>query len=320
MTGSLLYYEVGNICNFACPFCIAESAKSRTVQPTAKLPPDRFQAILEVLAKIGFARLMVTGGEPLYYKDLPGILRIAHMAGYEIDVISNGAMVTTETVALFREIELGELIVSFESLDENVNRKLRTDRRSGRLAVETCLDAGVPVSINSVLTPDNLETLPDLLRWAHARGVAVALHPVSGPRVAVSEPGKRYRLDGINDQQKEALAAVLDLAALLFPNAAPSFAVIGDKFVRRTDTPKPERGCQIPKRSAFLSEDGTLSPCFYHARPYGNFMVDAWSMVLAQLEARVGSKTEEFKSCWKESCYGLVHEDFRFSGNTVKLF
>lgn len=316
MRGSLLFYEIGIRCNLACPFCIAEAQYSRNVNglPT-KVGFARFNSVITSLRSLGFGRLIVTGGEPLLYQELWDMLARATDLGFATSIITNGVLVP-EYLQNLRKANLSEVIVSFESLDEHTNRKLRTNASAGRKAVELCLAADVPVSINAVIAPQNVTSLIQMVRWADDRGVKVALHPVA----PMGRHAALFSLDNISDAAKVSLIGLLQAASQLDQENAAAHEAIIQRFVKGAAYPRPAGACHVPLRSAALFEDGTLSPCFNHSKPYGNVCSEGWEIILQRMNERISMDSPEFESCWSEKCFGLVYEDYRLEGGELRLF
>jgi cyclic pyranopterin phosphate synthase len=175
-----LRLSVTDRCDLRCVYCMAEHM---TFLPKAQvLSLEEIDRIAAAFIRLGVRKLRLTGGEPLVRKGfldlLAGLSRhLKSGALDEIALTTNGTRLARFAPDLAR-LGVARVNVSMDSLDPAVFARLT---RGGDLAqvqagVAAAQAAGLQVKINAVaLAHDNGAQLPDLVAWAHARGLDITL-------------------------------------------------------------------------------------------------------------------------------------------------
>jgi len=145
-----LRLSVIDACNFRCPYCMPADKvpASHGMDAAARLSFDEIERLVRGFARLGVAKLRLTGGEPLLRRGLPDLVRrLAALPGIEdLALTTNGALLATQARAL-REAGLHRLTVSLDALDPAVFRALSGGRGDvGRVlhGLEAAADAGFP--------------------------------------------------------------------------------------------------------------------------------------------------------------------------------
>jgi len=107
-----VYFDLSYYCNLKCRHCITNS--STQADRASQLPTKRILGIIDELANIGVLEIMVGGGEPLCYPDLYSILKHMRMAGLNVQVSTNGTLITPSVANSLADIGLNEVRVSFD--------------------------------------------------------------------------------------------------------------------------------------------------------------------------------------------------------------
>jgi len=160
-------------CNNDCAFCPRHTLRHVRVRSDL----DRRLSALRAVSE----RVVLTGGEVTVLPDAVGIIEAARALGFaEIGLITNGrALADPRHARQLVSVGLTEVSVTVYDLREAVHDRLT--RTPGSLAetlagLDNLLRIGrvggrPAVRLNTVLCVDNAEGLPDLLRYAAARGV-----------------------------------------------------------------------------------------------------------------------------------------------------
>jgi cyclic pyranopterin phosphate synthase len=130
----------------------------------------------------GVERLRITGGEPLVRKDLMRLIerlgaRIGTGGLKELTLTTNGSQLARFARPL-AAAGVRRINVSLDTLDAD---KFATITRWGDLnkvltGIDAALDAGLQVKINMVALKDvNRTEVPQMLEWAHERGMDLTL-------------------------------------------------------------------------------------------------------------------------------------------------
>jgi len=179
-TISYLRVSVTDRCDLRCVYCMAPEM---TFLPKAQvLSLEELDRVATAFVDMGVTKLRLTGGEPLVRKgimDLIGRLsrHLESGALSELTLTTNGTQLAGAAADLAR-LGIRRINVSLDTLDADRFRRLT---RGGELArvmagINAAQVAGLAVKINAVaLKGDNEDELPDLIVWAHGRGMDVTL-------------------------------------------------------------------------------------------------------------------------------------------------
>jgi len=175
-----LRLSVTDRCDLRCAYCMSEHPQ---FAPKASiLTLEELEAIaLEFIAR-GVRKIRLTGGEPLgrrnIMKLIDGLAAPLGEGGLdELTLTTNGTQLSKYAGAL-KAAGVKRINVSLDTLDrENFAAIARRDALPSVLdGIDAALAAGLAVKINTVALKDrNLDELPDLIAWAHGRGMDITL-------------------------------------------------------------------------------------------------------------------------------------------------
>ncbi|QNQ62469.1 GTP 3',8-cyclase MoaA [Brucella sp. 6810] len=175
-----LRVSVTDRCDFRCTYCMAEHMTFLPKKDLLTL--EELDRLCSVFIEKGVRKLRLTGGEPLVRKN------IMHLIGNLSRHLKSGALdeltLTTNGSQLARfagelaDCGVRRINVSLDTLNPE---KFRTITRWGDLSrvlegIDAARKAGIHVKINAVALKDfNDAEIPELIRWAHGRGMDVTL-------------------------------------------------------------------------------------------------------------------------------------------------
>ncbi len=179
-TVTYLRVSVTDRCDLRCVYCMSEHM---TFLPKAEvLTLDELDRVASTFVRMGTRKLRITGGEPLMRKGVLGLIQslgrhLASKALDEITLTTNGTRLA-EFAQPLAEAGVRRINVSLDTLKPDL---FRTLTRGGDLSkvlagLDAAQAAGLKVKLNAVaLKDDNAAELPDLIGWAHGRGLDVTL-------------------------------------------------------------------------------------------------------------------------------------------------
>jgi len=179
-TVTYLRVSVTDRCDLRCVYCMSEHM---TFLPKAQvLTLEELDRIAMAFIGLGTRKLRITGGEPLVRKGLmtfvEGLSRhLESGALQELTLTTNGTRLA-EFAEPLAQAGVRRINVSLDTLKPDLFRALT---RGGDLSkvlagLDAAQAAGLKVKINTVaLKDDNAAELPDMIRWAHGRGLDVTL-------------------------------------------------------------------------------------------------------------------------------------------------
>jgi cyclic pyranopterin phosphate synthase len=214
---SYLRVSVTDRCDFRCVYCMAENMSF--LPKSEILTLEELDRLCSAFIVRGVRKLRLTGGEPLVRR---GIMTLVdslsrHLRSGQLDELTlttNGSQLEKYAPEL-RAAGVRRINVSLDTLDAE---KFRAITRWGSLdkvlaGIDTAQSAGLKIKINAVALKNvNEDEFPQLLEWAHGRGMDLTLIevmplgeigegrldqylPLSLVRARLAE---RYRLDDID--------------------------------------------------------------------------------------------------------------------------
>jgi cyclic pyranopterin phosphate synthase len=214
---SYLRVSVTDRCDFRCVYCMSENMSFLPKSEILSL--EELDRLCSAFIARGVRKLRLTGGEPLVRR---GIMTLVdslsrHLRSGQLDELTlttNGSQLEKYARDL-RAAGIRRINVSLDTLDAE---KFRAITRWGALdkvlaGIDAAQSAGLTIKINAVALKNvNEDEFPQLLEWAHGRGMDLTLIevmplgeigegrldqylPLSLVRARLAE---RYRLDEID--------------------------------------------------------------------------------------------------------------------------
>jgi GTP 3',8-cyclase len=179
-TISYLRVSVTDRCDLRCLYCMSEDM---TFLPKADLLTlEELDRLCSAFIAKGVRKLRLTGGEPLVRRNVMALVRslsrhLSTGALDELTLTTNGSQLARFAAEL-RDYGVRRINVSLDTLDPV---KFRAITRWGDLGkvldgIEAARAAGLAVKINAVaLKNTNEDEIPQLMQWAHGKGMALTL-------------------------------------------------------------------------------------------------------------------------------------------------
>ena len=214
-----LRVSVTDRCDFRCVYCMAENM---AFLPKADLLTlEELDRLCSAFVARGVRKLRLTGGEPLVRRGIMTLISslARHRSTGALDelTLTTNASQLPKFAAALKACGVERINVSLDTLDAD---KFRAITRWGELrqvlaGIDAALAAGLRVKINAVaLKGVNEDEIPNLIAWAHGRGMDLTLIevmplgeinedrldqylPLSLVRAQLAE---RYTLEDLDDQ------------------------------------------------------------------------------------------------------------------------
>lgn len=166
--------EMSPRCNLRCVHC----EQWRNTRDPEDLPLERWLSLVaEIASWAAPCHLHISCGEPMLEPGVFPVIAEAQRRGLTVTLVTNGTLIDGECAARLRESGLRNLLVSLDG-----SRPETHDRSRGvpgtHVKVLRALDhlegAGLSprVQIQTIIAGHNLAELPELVRFAEARGLA----------------------------------------------------------------------------------------------------------------------------------------------------
>src|SRR5262245_16368258 len=175
-----LRVSVTDRCDFRCTYCMAEDMTFLPKKDLLSL--EELDRLCTVFIEKGVKKLRLTGGEPLVRKNIMHLVRqlsrhLASGALEELTLTTNGSELARHAAEL-ADCGVKRINVSLDTLDKD---KFRAITRWGDIdkvmaGIDAAQAAGLKVKLNAVaLKGFNEAELPDMLVWAHGRGMELTV-------------------------------------------------------------------------------------------------------------------------------------------------
>lgn len=197
-------------CPMRCTYCRPEVMADRSSQET--MPPDVIERVVRHLVeRWGLTKVRLTGGEPTARADLRQIIQRLSGIGQlrDLAMTTNGLTLARDAQAL-RQAGLRRLNVSLDSLRPQVFHRMTGVPGPERVVagIDQAMRAGFdPIRLNTVvLAGENDDELPDLVRFAAARGLDIRLIELMPMGPLADRWAERYVPESVMRQRLESIA------------------------------------------------------------------------------------------------------------------
>ncbi len=171
----LIFWEVTKGCNLRCIHCRATATE---LMSPKDLPTARALDIITQIAAYANPILILSGGEPLYRRDIFELARFGTDKGLRVALATNGTMVTKELARRIVESGVKRVSISLDGADSTTHDTFRGIPGAFDAAVyglRNLKELGMSVQINMTIARHNARQLPQVLDLARGIG-ADALH------------------------------------------------------------------------------------------------------------------------------------------------
>ena len=115
-----LYIEPTTKCNLNCKMCFRHTWFD---EPMCDLSLEEYRHVLETMPKSVETIFFGGMGEPLFHKDILEMIRLAAETGADVELLTNGTLLTEEMINGLMDAGLGRLWISIDDLetDSSIN-------------------------------------------------------------------------------------------------------------------------------------------------------------------------------------------------------
>lgn len=252
---AILQFQYDYACNFKCEHCAVEKFKGKNDKRCFML--DDVKELSRQADEMGLANIVITGGEPLVFKDFDKIVEAIDPSKFYIVSDSNGWFLDAEKAKHLKSIGVDKIQLSLDSLNAKEHDDFRhhpgSHERAVR-AIDACLNAGLNIILSTVVTHQRIRTQEfiDFLEFAKKKGVGTFV--TYGKPVGCWE--NNFDMLVTADDMKY-MRDVLEKKYNVFTHITPSYGM--------------DLGCIAVKRMVSITKYGDVMPCPYMHVSLGNF-------------------------------------------------
>ncbi|MGA2404435.1 MAG: radical SAM protein, partial [Syntrophobacteraceae bacterium] len=156
---AIIQFQYNYACNFVCDHCSVKRFQGKNEKPSLAIADVKNLA--RQADEMGLARFVITGGEPLIFKDFDALVEAIDPARFYINVDTNGWFLDEQRARHLKSIGVDRVQLSLDSLDADEHdnfRKARGSHDRAIKAVDAALNAGLAIFIQTVVTRQRLHS------------------------------------------------------------------------------------------------------------------------------------------------------------------
>lgn len=211
-SNKILLWELTNRCNLCCPYCHVDfDLKKDTL-----IEKERIGELLKEFKEQNFKTIIISGGEPLLYKDLWWFMEEASSLSFDLDICTNGTLLDDERVNLLSRY-IKKITVTMDSFDEQIFNTMKGSNSAYKKVVsglKRLIKNDFNINITIVTTKANylhLESTVDqlfdlgirtitflnLYDFKHETGFEMAINEKDQLRKNIIHIAKKYESGGL---------------------------------------------------------------------------------------------------------------------------
>lgn len=244
----------------------------------------------------------ITGGEPFLRQDLMQILQELQNRKFDVHILSNGILISSERARLLADIGIKGVQISIEG-PENIHDAIRGKGsfNSSLKGIGNLLDEGIEVTLNVTLSDINAWYFIDVIELA----LSIGVHRLGFSRLVPSGKGadlidSMLKADSVKKIYSEIFSVTVSgLKIVTGDPIASQMRLHTIKNADATINSIPAGGCAAGVSGLTILPDGTITPCRRLPIPIGNARTDSLREVWAT--SSVLNKLRD-KSAYKGKC------------------
>ena len=183
-------FELSPLCNMNCKMCYVTLSAKEQQERSPLRTKEEWIALAEEAKKEGMLFLLLTGGEPFFWKDFKELYQKLHHMGLCISINSNGTLIDESVVVWLKETPPTRInITLYGASDETYERMCGKKDGFSKVtkAIDLLREAGISVKLNCSLTPYNEGDLEEMIRFAQERQLILEVATYMFPPIRKDE-------------------------------------------------------------------------------------------------------------------------------------
>ena len=251
---AIIQFQYNYVCNFKCQHCSIKNFQNQKGRRTFTL--DDVRELSRQADELGLANMVITGGEPLVFKDFDQLVEAIDPQKFYITSDTNGWFLDAERAKHLKSIGVDKIQLSLDSLNAAEHDEFRNAPGSharALRAIDAALDAGLNIILSTVVTHQRVRSdeFIEYLEFAKSKGV--------GTFVTYAKPVGAWEgnFDALVNRDDMKYVEELGKKYNVFTHLTPSYGL--------------DLGCIAVKRMISLTQYGDVMPCPYMQTSIGNF-------------------------------------------------
>lgn len=250
---AIIQFQYNYACNFHCEHCSIERFRGKNKKRSFTIADVK--NLSRQADEMGLARFVITGGEPLVFKDFDELVAAIDPQKFYINCDTNGWFLDDVKARHLKSIGVDRIQLSIDSLDPEGHDKFRrapgSHARAMR-AIDASLNAGLGIFIQTVVTKQRLysEEFANFVDYFNKRDITVF--------VTFAKPVGAWegRFDGLIDRKDLEHMRELEKKHKICTHLTPAYGL--------------NMGCIGVKGMISVTQYGDVQPCPYIHTSIGN--------------------------------------------------
>lgn len=155
------YVEVTRACNLRCLHCLNNSGTKLENQ----LSYEELKNLILKYSENGIQEIRFTGGEPLVYKNIYDLIKLATDNGIYTSIGTNGTLITKDIANKLKKAGLKYAIVSIDgTIEKHDEIRGKGNYEKSINGIENLEEVGIKTRVNSVIMKTNMEDIIKLAK------------------------------------------------------------------------------------------------------------------------------------------------------------
>ena len=291
-------FEISPVCNFACKMCYVRKTENEVKKHSReRMSLEQWLKLAKQAREAGMLFLLLTGGEPFLWPHFWELYEELTRMGFLITINTNGSMIDEEVIWRLQKNPPKRLhLTLYGAGDESYEKLCGVKGMFGKIdeTIRKLQKAGILVKLNCSLTPDNVQDLEDLIRYAKERELrldiaAYMFPPIRRNAQMVGENHRfsekdyaRYHMEQFRLQQGE------EKYVQLLKNIKEKYVPPLGLEESCVDPVDGKVRCRAGKSAFWVTWDGYMTPCGMMPEPkadlYENDFSSAWRKLVSDTE------------------------------------
>ena len=258
---AIIQFQYNYACNFRCEHCCV----SRLQNNKRIITMDNVKELSKRADKLGLARFVITGGEPLVFNDFDQLVEAIDPQKFYINCDTNGWFLDRPRIQHLKEIGVDRIQLSIDSLDADEHDKFRHAKGShvrAMHAVDLCIEEDMDIFIQTVVTRQRLYTdeFTNFIEYFNKKDIGVF--------VTFAKPVGAWEgnFDAMVTQKDLSYFRTLEQKYKLFSHLTPAYGL--------------NRGCAGCWNIITVTPELHVYPCPYLQVSMGNLLKEPLSVIL----------------------------------------
>ncbi len=250
---AIIQFQYNYTCNFTCVHCSVKRFQGENDRRSFTMADVK--TLSRQADEMGLARFVITGGEPLVFKDFDALVEAIDPQKFYINCDTNGWLLDAKKARHIRSIGVDRIQLSIDSLSADEHDKFRRAKGSHQRAmkaVDIARDAGLAIFIQTVVTKQRLHSdeFLEFVQYFNKKDVGVF---VTYAKPVGSWEGK---FDVLVDKSDMNYMKELEKRHNVYTHLTPAYGL--------------EMGCIAVKGMVSVTQYGDVLPCPYIHISIGN--------------------------------------------------